>query len=238
MMPMPPRGVLIGLAVVLIAGLTLWSYGTTYQRGYDAGQLHERDATRQAAADRQREDQRLASQLAATARAEAAGARDTAHRLQMELAHGRTALVRPGACVPRLGGSLAAVPADGVPAAGGVFNAAADAPAGAASAAADASAAGLPPGLPADGGPGIALTAGAVRLWNSALAGRDTAAGACGAADAPTGACDADAGITLDEAWANHIENAARCGIDRINHQRLIDFIRQRAAAAVSPVNP
>lgn len=229
---MPPRGVLIGLAVVLIAGLTLWSYGTTYQRGFDAGQLHERHALRQAADDRQREDQRLASQLAATARAEAAGARDTAHRLQMELAHGRTALVRAGTCVPRLGGSLAAVPADGVPAAGG-----ADAPAGAASAAADAGPAGLPPGLPADGGSGIALTAGAVRLWNSALAGRDTAAGACGAADAPAGACDADAGITLDEAWANHIENAARCGIDRINHRRLIEFIRQRAAA-VPPVNP
>lgn len=233
MMPLPPRGVLVGLAVVLIAGLTLWSYGTTYQRGFDAGQLHERNAVRQAADDRQREDQRLASQLAATARAEAAGARDTAHRLQMELAHGRTALVRPGTCVPRLGGSLAAVPADGVPAAGGAAP-----PEGPASAAADAGPAGLPPGLPADGGPGIALTAGAVRLWNSALAGRDTAAGACGAADAPAGACDADAGITLDEAWANHIENAARCGIDRINHRRLIEFIRQRAAAAVSPVNP
>lgn len=233
MMPLPPRGVLVGLAVVLIAGLTLWSYGTTYQRGFDAGQLHERNAVRQAADDRQREDQRLASQLAATARAEAAGARDTAHRLQMELAHGRTALVRAGTCVPRLGGSLAAVPADGVPAAGGAAP-----PEGPASAAADAGPAGLPPGLPADGGPGIALTAGAVRLWNSALAGRDTAAGACGAADAPAGACDADAGITLDEAWANHIENAARCGIDRINHRRLIEFIRQRAAAAVSPVNP
>lgn len=233
MMPLPPRGVLVGLAVVLIAGLTLWSYGTTYQRGFDAGQLHERNAVRQAADDRQREDQRLASQLAATARAEAAGARDTAHRLQMELAHGRTALVRAGTCVPRLGGSLAAVPADGVPAAGGAAP-----PEGPASAAADAGPAGLPPGLPADGGPGIALTAGAVQLWNSALAGRDTAAGACGAADAPAGACDADAGITLDEAWANHIENAARCGIDRINHRRLIEFIRQRAAAAVSPVNP
>ena len=219
MIPMPPRGVIVALAVMAIAAITVWTYSRTYAIGYAAGELHERNATREAADARQREDQRLASQLAASARAEAASARDTAHRLQMELAHGRTALVRPGTCVPGGVAHAAAMPDAGVPAAGG---APADhgQPAGA----------GLPPGLPADSGPGLALTAGAVRLWNSALAGRPVAAGACGAADAPAGACDADAGITLDEAWANHIENASRCSVDRINHRRLIEFIRRQSA--------
>jgi hypothetical protein len=72
------------------------------------------------------------------------------------------------------------------------------------------------------------LSAGALWMWNSALAGTDQPAGACGAADTSEKACAADAGVTLDQAWRNHELNARLCAEDRLNHQRLIDFIRSR----------
>lgn len=62
-------------------------------------------------------------------------------------------------------------------------------------------------------------------MWNSALTGTDTPAGACGAADTAAEACALDAGITLDAAWANHIANAKTCVEDRLKYQRLIDFV-------------
>ena len=83
-----------------------------------------------------------------------------------------------------------------------------------------------PQALPGtDAGAAVGLSLGAVWVWNSALAGADTPAGACGAADTAAPACALDAGVSLDAAWANHIANAQTCAQDRLRHQRLIDFI-------------
>lgn len=72
------------------------------------------------------------------------------------------------------------------------------------------------------------LSRGAVWMWNSALAGADQPAGACGAADTSEAACAAAAGITLGAAWDNQAVNARLCAEDRLNHQRLIDFLKGR----------
>ena len=72
---------------------------------------------------------------------------------------------------------------------------------------------------------GLSLSLGAVWMWNSALAGFDAPAGACGALDTAAPACALDAGLSLDAAWANHIANAKTCAQDRLRHQRLIDFV-------------
>lgn len=74
----------------------------------------------------------------------------------------------------------------------------------------------------------VHLTAGAVWMWNSALYQRDAPAGACGLADTSEGACAADAGLTLDDAWDNQALNARICAEDRVRHQRLIDFLGGR----------
>ncbi len=79
---------------------------------------------------------------------------------------------------------------------------------------------------PLPGGGSPALSFGAVWMWNSALAGRDTAAGTCGLADTSEGACAADAGVTLEDAWDNQALNARLCAEDRTRHQRLIDFLK------------
>ena len=73
------------------------------------------------------------------------------------------------------------------------------------------------------------LSAGAVWMWNSALTGTDQPAGACSAANTATSACAAATTATLDHAWANHTTNAQQCAEDRLAHQRLIDFLTQRA---------
>lgn len=83
------------------------------------------------------------------------------------------------------------------------------------------------PALP--GGEPAALSLGAVWMWNSALLGRDAPAGACGLADASEGACAADAGVSLEDAWDNQALNAKLCAEDRLRHQRLIDYIKGRA---------
>lgn len=72
------------------------------------------------------------------------------------------------------------------------------------------------------------LSRGAVWMWNSALASADQPAGACGAADTSEAACAAEAGITLTDAWYNQAANARLCAEDRLNHQRLIDFLKGR----------
>lgn len=77
-------------------------------------------------------------------------------------------------------------------------------------------------------GNGSALSLGAVWMWNSALANRDTPAGSCGLADASEGACAADSGVTLEDAWDNQALNARLCADDRLRHQRLIDFLSGR----------
>ncbi|MCM2340459.1 hypothetical protein [Rhodoferax sp.] len=74
-------------------------------------------------------------------------------------------------------------------------------------------------------GAAVSLTAGAVWMWNSALAGTDAPAGACGAADPTSPACAVDAGVSIAAAWANHTANAQACAADRLRHQRLIDYV-------------
>lgn len=74
------------------------------------------------------------------------------------------------------------------------------------------------------------LTTGAVWVWNSALTGQDQPAGACGLADTSTAACAAETNITLDDAWANHTANAEICALNRLAHDRLIDFLTKENA--------
>lgn len=83
----------------------------------------------------------------------------------------------------------------------------------------------------ADADAGVGLSFGAVWMWNSALLGVDTAAGACSAADTASAACAADSGVGLEAAWANHATNAQSCATDRLRQQQLIDFLTARAGA-------
>ncbi len=75
------------------------------------------------------------------------------------------------------------------------------------------------------------LSAGAVWMWNSALAGRDSPAGACGLADQSDAACTIATTLTLADAWANQAHNAQLCAQDRIQHQHLIDFLQTEIKA-------
>lgn len=72
----------------------------------------------------------------------------------------------------------------------------------------------------------LELSLGALRLWNSALTGRDAPAGACGTDAAAPGACALGAGRTLDDAWDNHAANAKRWNEDRLRCTRLIDYLQ------------
>lgn len=83
------------------------------------------------------------------------------------------------------------------------------------------------------GGSGLVLSFGAVWVWNSALAGADFAAGACGAADTTGQACASASGIPLEAAWVNHVANAKACASDRLRHQHLIDYLT--AAQGTAP---
>ena len=74
------------------------------------------------------------------------------------------------------------------------------------------------------------LSAGAVSLWNSALAGADVPAGACGADDPTAPACAAAVNATPGDAWANHAENADLCRSDRLTLQRLQTYLTTRAS--------
>jgi hypothetical protein len=71
------------------------------------------------------------------------------------------------------------------------------------------------------------LSLAAVWMWNSALVGADTPAGACGLADTSDQACAADSGLTVDDAWRNHETNAKSCAADRLRHQALIEFLNE-----------
>ncbi|WP_432728584.1 hypothetical protein [Variovorax sp. W6] len=107
----------------------------------------------------------------------------------------------------------------------------AERPARAAQAAAPGPAAdAAPPGdtqRDAVGGP-HRLSLAAVWMWNSALAGIDVPAGACGLADTSVEACAADAGLTVDDAWTNHDINARSCAADRLRYRALIEFLTER----------
>lgn len=65
-------------------------------------------------------------------------------------------------------------------------------------------------------------------MWNSALAGADQPAGACGLADPAAPACAAATPLTVEDAWDNHTTNARLCAEDRLNHQNLIDFLKDK----------
>lgn len=90
-------------------------------------------------------------------------------------------------------------------------------------------------GVAAAPGGGLRLSAGAVRLWDSALAGADVPAGACGSADPTARACAAASAYDIQHAWDNHIENAARCREDRARYRRLIEFLQARNPSAAAP---
>lgn len=81
------------------------------------------------------------------------------------------------------------------------------------------------------GDSGLLLSAGAVWMWNSALAGADQPANTCGLADPTAPACAVETNITLDNAWDNHTGNAQACAENRLAHQRLIDFLVKREGA-------
>ncbi|WP_395318395.1 hypothetical protein [Variovorax sp. UC74_104] len=72
------------------------------------------------------------------------------------------------------------------------------------------------------------LSLAAVWMWNSALAGTDVPAGACGLADTSSEACAADAGITVEDAWINHDINARSYAADRLRYRALIEFLTER----------
>lgn len=71
------------------------------------------------------------------------------------------------------------------------------------------------------------LSLGAVWMWNSALAGADVPAGACGADAASPDACAIGAGLTTADAWDNHTVNAKSCAADRLRYDRLIDYLEK-----------
>jgi hypothetical protein len=87
----------------------------------------------------------------------------------------------------------------------------------------------------ADADAGLALSAGAVWLWNSALTGVDQPAHSCGSLDPTAPACALSSGIPLDAAFDNHIANAAICAANRLAHQHLIDFIHQQQRKPATP---
>lgn len=74
------------------------------------------------------------------------------------------------------------------------------------------------------------LSLAAVWMWNSALAGADVPAGACGLADTSSEACAADSGLTVDDAWHNQNLNAKSCAADRLRQRSLIEFLTERPA--------
>lgn len=91
---------------------------------------------------------------------------------------------------------------------------------------------------PAPAGPSInvflrpELSLGAVWMWNSALAGADVPAGACGADAQTVEACAAGSGLTTADAWDNHTANAKSCAADRLRLERLIDYLERRQPAS------
>lgn len=76
---------------------------------------------------------------------------------------------------------------------------------------------------------------GAIWMWNSALAGRNVPAGACGtdaAASEADPACTESSGLNADDAWDNHIANAKSCAEDRTRYRHLIEFLQGKKTNA------
>lgn len=87
-----------------------------------------------------------------------------------------------------------------------------------------------PPGT----GSRVLLSAAAVRLWDSALAGVDQPFAGCSGADPASTACAAASDIDFTAAIGNNAENARLCAIDRLRHNELIDAV-ERVRAASKP---
>ena len=84
------------------------------------------------------------------------------------------------------------------------------------------------------------LTRRAVWMWNSALVGADVPSGACGLAGGAAGAgaagaCAEPAGVSVEDAWANHTVNAESCAADRARYRRLIQVLRERGLVEQEP---
>jgi hypothetical protein len=237
------------LAVAGAFGVHAWNAHVRAQ-GYAAGELAERavwktqqDIDRLVLEARRADDQRLATQLVEAGRAEATAAQAFATRLQTELRRARNHLVVSECVVgpggPAGAGATADVGAGPGVAAGGGHGA--EPGTGDAAAAGGAAGGGFKPrgfaALPAElrADAGVVLSADAVRLWDSALAGRHMPASACGAAGQPASACAAATSYTLEDAWANLAANAASCRADRGQHQRLIDFVLSRQMPGSAP---
>jgi hypothetical protein len=150
------------------------------------------------------------------------------------LARARRPPAAPGATHPGQAGAVAPEPGAGQCQHGGPGELA-QAPAAtvAAAAALPADGAAAPAGSGADdpGAGGPALTAGAVSLWNSALAGAFVPTGACSLADPTSAACAVDTGTSLRDAWDNQAANAAACRGNSAQLAALIDYLRERERA-------
>lgn len=189
--------------VALLLPVTCIHVGKTTERArWQAAEV----ARERAAAETYAEHVRLGNRAAAAATERIQAEQAYADQLTTERRH--AVLVTPAGCPAR---ALAADPGPAGAHAPGAGRRA-DAPADAAP----------PPVAP------VLLTADAVRLWNSALAGRDMPAGACGPAYPTSPACAAAAEVELADVWDNHAANAARCRIAAARYDALIDYLQKR----------
>lgn len=224
----PTRLLLIAAAVLAALAALVVGVHLVYRSGYSAGAEAKEAELAAQVAEQRREDQRLASQMVATARAQQASAMELAEQLKQEVGDAKHALVRAPRCAAAAGPRGRA--ADGAAAGAGVGGAP-----GAISGTGITRGRGgaeLQPQLPDD--VGLRLTGHAVRVWNGALFGPADARDPGRAAPRPDGADPADAdattALTLEDAWRNHIDNATACRLNRLAHQQLLDFIQARQA--------
>ena len=211
-----PDWVAIALAVVLSfsAGFAVGA-ALTWQR---AQLLHIRQAQADAARVAQRiaaiqaDGQRLADEL----RERLAAGTEYRNTLEKRLSHA-TVVSRSSLAIACRAARPAAAGRVGGPGIGpGFAELATPAPADAA-----------PDGVGGADAAGLGLTHAAVGVWNSALAGRDMPSGACPVDDPTHPACAADSGLTPEDAWANHLTNAASCAADRARLDQLITYLQR-----------
>ncbi|MDO9093395.1 MAG: hypothetical protein Q8R98_17795 [Rubrivivax sp.] len=204
---------LLVLLVVVSLGAGLRHLRTSL---IEQGRLQERQQAKDDTDQLMREASRVGGQMAALARADATAAREHAAKLQRELRHGRQEqpllVAAPGLVQLASSGDCHAARANlALPLEMAASSAGSSSPA-------------APSAAP---GRGLRLSAGAVRMWNSALAGADVSQGACGPDDPAAAACALASAFDIDDAFSNHVENAARCREDRARHQRLIDYLQR-----------
>lgn len=208
---------LLVLLVVVSIGAGLTHLRTAL---IEQGRAQERQQARDDTDELVRKATRAGTRAAELARAEVQSAREHAAKLQRELRHGRQTqplvVAAAGPVQPAAQCSSLVAQADLVQPAAGAASAAA-------------------PDSPGASGGGLLLSAGAVRLWDSALAGVDVPAGACGSADPAAAACAAASAYDIQHAWDNHIENAARCREDRARHRQLIEYMQRTHLKAAAP---